>query len=79
MAFLDWHAAGHFDHRTDQPCAECGTPTPLRSHAGEPAHKVCAEDWNDRNPGAPRVIQHGRDLGTTRFHSDPAKKGRGHA
>ncbi len=45
-------------------------------HDGEPVHKVCAEDWNDRNPGAPRHQHDGRDLGTRRFHSDPPRKTR---
>jgi hypothetical protein len=40
----------------------------MRSHRGEPVHKVCAEDWNDRTPNAPRHIRDGRDRGTERFH-----------
>ncbi|GAA1923920.1 hypothetical protein [Streptantibioticus ferralitis] len=28
----------------------CNKPTPMRSHAGEPVHKACAEDWIAANP-----------------------------
>jgi hypothetical protein len=81
VGLLNWRSPQHFDHRGDCSCTQCGKPTPLRSHDGEPAHKVCAEDWNDHNPDAPRATHHGTDLGTARFHSDPPtkKKGREHA
>ncbi|MFH8793976.1 hypothetical protein [Streptomyces sp. NPDC017941] len=62
MGLLNWNSSQHYDHTGDCPCTLCGKPTPLRSHSGEAVHKVCAEDWNDANPGA------------TRFHSDPPKK-----
>ncbi|MEU2233015.1 hypothetical protein [Streptomyces vietnamensis] len=73
---LDWGEARHFDHTRDRPCCLCGRPTPMRSHAGESVHKVCAEDWNAAHPGearrysrpAPDRPQH--DVGTWRFHND---------
>ncbi|MCX4236670.1 hypothetical protein [Streptomyces ortus] len=76
MGFLNWNSGEHFDHRGDCPCTQCGKPTPLRSHDGESVHKVCAEDWNDRTPTAPRFEHEGRDLGTARYHSDPPRKSR---
>ncbi|NEA82726.1 hypothetical protein G3I30_27550 [Actinospica acidiphila] len=76
VGVLNWTSSQHYDHNGDCPCTQCGKPTPMRSHDGEPAHKVCAEDWNDRNPGAPRHQHDGRDLGTRRFHSDPPRKTR---
>ncbi|CAL9513086.1 hypothetical protein SUDANB174_03663 [Streptomyces sp. enrichment culture] len=76
VGLLNWNSGQHYDHAGDCPCTQCGKPTPLRSHAGEPVHKVCAEDWNDRNPNAPRHEHDGRDLGTSRFHSDPPRKSR---
>ncbi|MFF2236325.1 WhiB family transcriptional regulator [Streptomyces anulatus] len=30
----------HFDRWQGRPCALCGQPTPMRSHAGEPVHKA---------------------------------------
>ncbi|MEX3102269.1 MULTISPECIES: hypothetical protein [unclassified Streptomyces] len=75
MGLLDWKSSQHYDPQA-KPCTECTATTPLRSHAGEPVHKVCAEDWNDRNPNAPRFEHDGHDLGTTRFHSDPPRKSR---
>ncbi|MFH8464978.1 hypothetical protein [Streptomyces sp. NPDC017991] len=74
MGLLNWNSSEHFDHGGDCPCTQCGKPTPLRSHDGEPVHKVCAEDWNDRTPTAPRFQHEGRDLGTARYHSDPPRK-----
>ncbi|MET8162785.1 hypothetical protein ABZT34_00755 [Streptomyces sp. NPDC005329] len=76
VALLNWRSSDHFDHGGDCPCTQCGQPTPMRSHTSEPVHKVCAEDWNDRNPNAPRHQHDGHDLGTTRFHSDPPSKSR---
>ncbi|MET9565084.1 hypothetical protein [Streptomyces tauricus] len=76
MGLLNWNSGEHFDHGGDCPCTQCGKPTPLRSHDGEPVHKVCAEDWNDRTPTAPRFEHEGRDLGTARYHSDPPRKSR---
>ncbi|MDX2559331.1 hypothetical protein PV371_06675 [Streptomyces sp. TX20-6-3] len=73
---LDWRDNVHFDHTRDRPCGLCGRPTPMRSHAGEPVHKVCAEDWNAAHPNEPRRYtrpaadrpQH--DVGTWGFHND---------
>ncbi|MFI2345493.1 BTAD domain-containing putative transcriptional regulator [Streptomyces sp. NPDC019443] len=31
-------------------------PSPLRSLAGEPAHKTCAESWNAAHPGEARLV-----------------------
>ncbi|MGW1393189.1 hypothetical protein ACWD6Q_16105 [Streptomyces nigra] len=76
MALLDWRSSEHYDHGGNCPCTQCGKPTPLRSHDGEPVHKVCAEDWNDRNSNAPRHQHDGHNLGTRRFHSDPPRKTR---
>ncbi|MEU7020950.1 hypothetical protein ABZ990_09900 [Streptomyces sp. NPDC046203] len=76
---LGWGDSSHFDHTRDRPCCLCGRPTPLRSHAGEPVHKVCAEDWNHAHPDAPRLYTppDKRDpdrpqhcVGTVRFHND---------
>ncbi|SFD74195.1 hypothetical protein [Streptomyces aidingensis] len=53
---LVWRDPRHFDHRGDRPCALCGTPTPLRSHQGEPAHKVCAEAWLADHPDSTRFV-----------------------
>ncbi|MCM1948618.1 hypothetical protein NC315_25060 [Streptomyces sp. G2] len=73
---LDWGDARHFDHTGNRPCCLCGKPTPMRTHGGEPVHKVCAEDWNATHPNearrytrpAPDRPQH--DAGTWRFHND---------
>lgn len=74
---LDWSDSRHFDRTQDRPCCLCGRPTPMRSHAQEPVHKVCAEAWNAACPGEPRRYtvatrdkpeQH--DVGTWRFHND---------
>ncbi|MFF4673040.1 hypothetical protein ACFY1C_24850 [Streptomyces sp. NPDC001279] len=54
MPLLDWRDARHFDPRQDLPCTLCGRSTPIRSHAGEPVHKVCAEDWLDQHPTSDR-------------------------
>ncbi|MEV5242616.1 hypothetical protein AB0K89_26445 [Streptomyces cinnamoneus] len=59
---LNWRHYSHFG--PPAPCVLCGTTTPLRSHAKEPVHKVCAEFWNSRHPGE------------TRFVSDPPKGAR---
>ncbi|MGW1550616.1 hypothetical protein [Streptomyces sp. NPDC002346] len=51
---LDWRDGIHY--RRPAPCVLCGNPTPLRSHAGEASHKVCAEDWNLAHPGESRFV-----------------------
>ncbi|WP_236247006.1 hypothetical protein [Streptomyces sp. CC210A] len=43
VQLLNWRRSSHFGQPA--PCVLCGTPTPLRSRAKEPAHKVCAELW----------------------------------
>ncbi|MGW4987951.1 hypothetical protein ACWEQ3_09930 [Streptomyces mirabilis] len=76
MKLLDWRDSRHFDRFQDRPCALCAKPTPLRSHAGEPAHKVCAEEWNQAHPAEPRRYtlpdkeMQQWDIGTWRFHND---------
>ncbi|WP_445269040.1 hypothetical protein [Streptomyces sp. DSM 41634] len=76
MQLLDWGDSRHYDQSGSRPCALCGKPTPLRSHAGEPVHKVCAEDWNHSQPSEARRYTHPdkqqsqRDIGTWRFHND---------
>ncbi|MEU3914455.1 hypothetical protein [Streptomyces sp. NPDC029721] len=76
VPLLDWGDNTHFDTRTTRPCCLCGKPTPMRSHADEAVHKVCAEEWNAAHPHEPRRYtpacpgkpQH--DVGTWRFHND---------
>lgn len=79
IPYLNWGDARHFDRFQDRPCCLCGKPTPMRSHADEPVHKVCAEEWNATHPGEARLYtlpdkhrpdrpQH--DVGTWRFHND---------
>ncbi|MFF4644709.1 hypothetical protein [Streptomyces sp. NPDC001389] len=76
VPLLDWGDNSHFDARTTRPCCLCGKPTPMRSHADEAVHKVCAEEWNATRPNearrytppAPGRAQH--DVGTWRFHND---------
>lgn len=47
---LDWKGHGHWG--ADEPCVICEQLTPLRSDAGKPCHKVCAEDWYEKHPDA---------------------------
>ncbi|WP_333743627.1 hypothetical protein [Streptomyces ardesiacus] len=61
VQLLNWRHYSHFG--PPAPCVLCGTTTPLRSHAKEPVHKVCAEFWNAAHPGE------------MRFVSDPPKGG----
>ncbi|MFF4642221.1 hypothetical protein [Streptomyces sp. NPDC001389] len=76
VPLLDWGDSSHFDARATRPCCLCGKPTPMRSHADEAVHKVCAEEWNAAHPDEPRRYtppapgrtQH--DVGTWRFHND---------
>jgi len=70
MRLLIWREALHFDRFEDLPCVLCRKHTPMRSHADEPVHKVCAERWNHTHPDAPRHHAGTRDLGTHRFHDD---------
>ncbi|MFF4465850.1 hypothetical protein ACFY13_41025 [Streptomyces mirabilis] len=70
VRLLVWREALHFDRFEDLPCVLCGGRTPMRSHADEPVHKVCAEQWNHTYPAAARYRAGSRDLGTRRFHDD---------
>ncbi|MFB8136370.1 hypothetical protein [Streptomyces mirabilis] len=70
VRLLIWRDALHFDRFEDLPCVLCGKRTPMRSHADEPVHKVCAEQWNHTHPDAARYRAGVRDLGTRRFHDD---------
>ncbi|MGK5628562.1 hypothetical protein [Streptomyces sp. URMC 123] len=54
LQLLDWRHHSHFGRPA--PCVLCGTTTPLRSHANEPVHKVCAESWNAAHPGEMRFV-----------------------
>ncbi|MFF0486766.1 hypothetical protein [Streptomyces sp. NPDC004435] len=54
VRLLDWRDGRHFGQPA--PCVLCGTTTPLRSHAQEPVHKVCAELWNAAHPGESRFV-----------------------
>ncbi|MDX3528233.1 hypothetical protein P1P75_17755 [Streptomyces sp. ID05-39B] len=69
---LVWRDNQHFDRWQDLPCTLCGQPTPMRSHSGEPVHKVCAEDW---------IAAHPAEARRGRFASDakprPKAKGQG--
>jgi len=70
VRLLVWREALHFDRFEDLLCVLCGGRTPMRSHADEPVHKVCAEQWNYTHSDAPRRRAGTRDLGTRRFHDD---------
>ncbi|MCX0247982.1 hypothetical protein [Streptomyces drozdowiczii] len=67
---LDWRDPRHYDRRQDHPCTLCGTPTPLRSHTGEPAHKSCAEAWIAANPAEARTGRFASDSNTGRSRRD---------
>ncbi|MGW1504757.1 hypothetical protein ACWCQW_40845 [Streptomyces mirabilis] len=70
VRLLVWREALHFDRFEDLSCVLCGKCTPMRSHADEAVHKVCAEQWNHTHPDAARYRAGARDLGTRRFHDD---------
>lgn len=67
---LDWKDARHFDRWQDLPCVECGAPTPMRSHHGEPVHKTCAEDWITANPVEARLGRFASDIQPKRRRDD---------
>ncbi|MFJ4972722.1 hypothetical protein [Streptomyces sp. NPDC088755] len=67
---LDWRDSQHYDHWQMRPCALCEQPTPLRSHAGEPAHKVCAESWIAANPTEARLGRFASDVQPKRRRDD---------
>ncbi|MET7893501.1 hypothetical protein [Streptomyces mirabilis] len=47
-----------------------GAPTPMRSHYGEPAHKVCAEEWITANPVEARLGRFASDVQPKRKRDD---------
>ncbi|PLW72007.1 hypothetical protein C0036_14775 [Streptomyces sp. DJ] len=61
-AYLEWRDSQHFDRWQDCSCVLCGKPTPMRSHAGEPVRKACAEDWIAANPVEARLGRFASDL-----------------
>lgn len=63
-ALLDWGDGRHFDHQRNQPCVLCDKPTPMRSHAEEPVHKVCAETWIAAHPVEARLGRFASDART---------------
>ncbi|MER6103687.1 hypothetical protein ABT115_15520 [Streptomyces sp. NPDC001832] len=67
---LDWRDARHYDHRQPLPCVLFEQPTPLRSHSGEPAHKVCAETWIAANPTEARLGRFASDTQPKRRRDD---------
>ncbi|MEU2415107.1 hypothetical protein ABZ736_27585 [Streptomyces sp. NPDC013099] len=67
---LDWRDASHFDRWQDRPCALCDQPTPMRSHAGEPVHKSCAEAWIAANPTEARLGRFASDAQAGRRRGD---------
>ncbi|MFC8174976.1 hypothetical protein [Streptomyces sp. NPDC057325] len=67
VQLLNWRHSSHFG--PPAPCVLCGTTTPLRSHAKEPAHKVCAELWNAAHPGEPRFVSDPPKGGQTTDHA----------
>ncbi|MGW5990993.1 hypothetical protein ACWFRT_29450 [Streptomyces anulatus] len=67
---LDWRDAQHFDRWQDRPCALCDQPTPMRSHAGEPVHKSCAESWIAANPVEARLGRFASDVQAGRRRGD---------
>ncbi|MEU8892947.1 hypothetical protein [Streptomyces sp. NPDC048442] len=58
---LDWGDPRHFHSWQDRPCALCRQATRMRSHSGEPAHKVCAESWIAANPTEARLGRFAND------------------
>ncbi|MGF1344531.1 hypothetical protein ACQSMD_31215 [Streptomyces flavovirens] len=67
---LDWRDSQHYDHWQMHPCALCEQPTPLRSHAGGPAHKACAESWIAANPTEARLGRFASDTQPKRRRDD---------
>ncbi|MEH0557341.1 hypothetical protein [Streptomyces sp. B21-101] len=48
----------------------CRRPTPMRSHYGEPVHKVCAEDWITQHPAEARLGRFASDAQPKRPRDD---------
>ncbi|MEU0001804.1 hypothetical protein ACIF6I_33445 [Streptomyces microflavus] len=69
-SLLDWRDARHFDRWQDRPCTLCDQPTPMRSHAGEPVHKSCAETWIAAHPTEARLGRFASDVQAGRRRGD---------
>lgn len=69
-AVLDCRDSQHFDRWQDRPCVLCDKPTPMRSHHGEPVHKVCAETWIAANPTESRLGRFASDVQPKRQRDD---------
>ncbi|CAD5911651.1 conserved protein of unknown function [Streptomyces sp. KY75] len=67
---LDWRDGQDFDRWEDRPCALCERPTPMRSHAGEPVRKSCAETWIAANPVEARLGRFASDVQAGRRRGD---------
>ncbi|WP_050487174.1 hypothetical protein [Streptomyces sp. CNS654] len=67
---LDWRDGSHFDRWQDRTCALCDQPTPMRSHAGEPVHKSCAEAWIAANSTEARLGRFASDAQAGRRRGD---------
>ncbi|MEU0102911.1 hypothetical protein [Streptomyces sp. NPDC006267] len=67
---LDWRDSQHYDHWQMRPCALCEQPTSMRSHSGEPAHKVCAENWTSEHPTEARLGRFASDVQPKRRRDD---------
>jgi hypothetical protein len=67
---LDWRDARHFAPWQTRPWALCEQPTPMRSHAGEPSHKSCAENWIAANPVEARRGRFASDVQSKRHRED---------
>ncbi|MCX5055078.1 hypothetical protein [Streptomyces sp. NBC_00474] len=69
-ALLDWRNSLHYQRHA--PCVLCRRPTPPRSHAGEAAHKTCAEVWIAAHPDesrSGRFVSDRRAASTTDNHA----------
>ncbi|MCX4581402.1 MULTISPECIES: hypothetical protein [unclassified Streptomyces] len=67
---LDWRDGRHFDRWQDLPCVLCEKPTPMRSHYGEPVHKICAEEWGRAHPTEARMGRFASDVQPKRARSN---------
>ncbi|MEU0034675.1 hypothetical protein [Streptomyces sp. NPDC006333] len=67
---LDWRDGRHFDRWQDLPCVLCERPTPMRSHYGEPVHKICAEEWITAHPTEARMGRFASDIQPKRTRSN---------
>ncbi|MFE7077251.1 hypothetical protein ACFU96_44920 [Streptomyces sp. NPDC057620] len=67
---LVWKHHEHFDRWRDLPCVLCTKATPMRSHRGEPVHKVCAEGWIAAHPVQAREGRFASDISRKRGKTD---------